>query len=347
MSDRMEGIMREALPTKVQCIGARRAARISVCRAGAAPRPGTAPVWLLAVAVLLAGAAPDSARADPLPVREVAQGVHVFVAPHQEATPENLGAIANIGFVVGGEAVAVIDTGGSAAVGRRLREAVRSVTDLPVRYVINTHVHPDHIFGNAAFAGDGPEFIGHRFLPRAVGARGGHYLQRLRDELGAAAEGTRIVPPTRTVDDRLEIDLGGRILSLTAHPAAHTDADLTVLDAATGVLWTGDLLFVDRIPVVDGSLKGWLAQTAALRESGAAILVPGHGEPVAPDGPALDSQERYLNTLLSGVRALIAAGGSMEQAVATIGLDERENWQLFDAYHARNVVTAYAELEWE
>jgi quinoprotein relay system zinc metallohydrolase 2 len=300
-----------------------------------------------APALSIALAASGVMAQEALPVTEVAPGVYVAAGVHEEASADNLGAIGNVGFIVGREAVAVIDTGGSARAGQLLRQAVRAVTGLPIRFVVNTHVHPDHIMGNAAFVGDAPQFIGHRNLTRAIAARGEHYLRRLRDELGPAAEGTRLIPPTRTVDGMAEIDLGGRVLRLKTYPAAHTDTDMSVLDVPTSVLWTGDLLFINRIPVVDGSLKGWLAAVSQLRDSGAARLVPGHGPPTAQLAAAFDAQERYLRTLLTEIRALIARGAPMEQAVEAVGASERNRWFLFDAYHPRNVVTAYAEIEWE
>lgn len=301
---------------------------------------------LLTALALLLAATPATASA-PLPVTEAAPGVYVFAGAHEDTNPDNLGAISNIGFVVGDEAVAVIDTGGSLVIGQRLRAAIRRVSDLPVRYVINTHGHPDHIMGNAAFVADGATFVGHHKLPRALAARGPHYRSRLGDLLGGAAAGSEIVAPTLTARDELDLDIGGRILRLTAWPTAHTDADLTVFDGATGTLWTGDLLFTERIPVVDGSLRGWLAVTDTLRHRAATLAIPGHGPPAARWPAALDGQERYLRSLAAEIRALIAGGGTIEEAIAGVGQSERGAWRLFDAYHPRNVTASFAELEWE
>jgi quinoprotein relay system zinc metallohydrolase 2 len=302
----------------------------------------------LLLAVLLVSQAVAAGEVEPAPVVEVAAGVFVRQGAIALANAENVGGIANIGFVVGRDAVAVIDTGGSYRDGARLRAAVRAHTGLPIAYVINTHMHPDHVLGNAAFARDRPQFVGHRNLARALAARAEHYLATNHRLIGTAGfAGTEVVTPTTTVEARTVIDLGDRPLELRAYPTAHTDNDLTVLDRRTGTLWTGDLLFVEHVPVVDGSLKGWLAVVDDLADTSAARAVPGHG-PTAVSWPqALAAQRRYLSTLADDLRRALAAGQGLRRASEHAGRDEAPRWRLFDDFHVRNATAGYAELEWE
>lgn len=321
--------------------------------------------WLLARTALAGvwlcwapSAQADPLPADPLPMVEVASGVFVHAGRHEETDAANAGDIANCGFIVGDDAVAVIDTGGSPAIGRRLREAIRVHTDRPVRYVINTHMHPDHVLGNAAFLphqpdpgqsdSGQPDFVGHHNLPAALAARGGHYRQAFGAAVSpAAAAEVRIIPPTFVVSDRLELDLGGRVLDLVAWPVAHTDNDLTVLDRRTATLWAGDLLFMERAPAIDGSVLGWLSILDGLGMEPATRVVPGHGPPSAPWPDAAADLRRYLDRVVGGVRAVLAAHGTIQQAVDTVASDEAPRWRLFDAYNPRNATAAFAELEWE
>ena len=298
----------------------------------------------LALALALAGPA---LAAEPLPMRQIAPGVFAFEGVTALMTRENQGAIANIGFVVGSEAVAVIDTGGSVAEGERLLAAIHAATDLPVRYVINTHVHPDHLFGNAAFAAPGAIFVGHRNLPRALAARGSFYLGSFRASMGAELlANVRLIPPTLLVDGEMALDIGGT-LRLRAWPTSHTDADLTVFDEASGILFAGDLVVLHHVPVLDGSLLGFYAAMDELAKIPARLVVPGHG-PVVADWPgALSAQKAYFERLGVDLRAMIKRGESVAVAAEQAGQSEKGKWALFEDYNARNATAGFAELEWE
>lgn len=304
-------------------------------------------------AALLLAASPllrlaPAAAAARLEVSEVAPGVFVHQGRYELQSPDNRGDMANASFVVGNDAVAVIDTLGSAVAGGELREAIRRVTDKPIKYVINTHMHPDHVFGNAAFTADNPIFVGHYKLARGLATRADRYLAINKQMLGEQAfEGIEIILPTLAVEERQELDLGGRRLVLEAQATAHTDNDLIVTDTATNTLFLGDLLFSVHVPTLDGSIKGWLDLLEQLGQRDAARVVPGHG-PYAMQLPgALDPERRYLSTIAADVRALLNQGKTLEDATKTAGFSERDAWKLFEQYHVRNVSAAFAELEWE
>ena len=301
------------------------------------------PVWVLSILLITSAAAADA----PF-VRELAPGVYAHegvIAMPGEGPADD---IADLGFVVGDQGVAVIDTGGSVATGRRLLAAVRAVTDKPILYVVNTHEHPDHVFGDAAFEGLGAVFVGHRNLPRSLAARESFYRKAYRRFLGdAAMDEVRFVAPTRLVEDESELDLGGRTLRLKAWPVAHTDCDLTVYDPASRILFAGDLVFAGHLPVLDGSLKGWLKALDALSLIPAERVVPGHGPAGALWPVALEAERNYLTHLATDVRAFVKRGADIGEAARDAGGESRGDWKLFDEYNPRNATAAFAEFEWE
>jgi quinoprotein relay system zinc metallohydrolase 2 len=278
---------------------------------------------------------------------EIASGVYVHQGRHASIESDEHDDIANLGFIVGQRCVAVIDSGGSVAIGARLKEAVRSVTAVPVCYVINTHIHFDHLLGNYAFISDQPSFIGHMNLPQAIVNNREFFINSFGADLGDPPTPDKIPDLTQTVEDSLELDLGGRRITLTAHGLAHTNNDLSVFDQKTATLFAGDLLFMERIPSLDGSIKGWLQRLDELSAIAAQRVVPGHGPASAPWPQASTDIKRYLQLLLDQVREAIADGQFMEQAMDTVGTSERDKWLLYDEVHRRNVLRAYKELEWE
>jgi len=292
------------------------------------------------------GVVARAAAQEAFSTEEIAAGIHVRRGVDEDVTSHNDDAIANIGFIVGRKAVAVTESGGSLRDGERLRADIRRVTALPIRYVVMSHVHPDHIFGAGAFLADQPAFVAHSELPRALAQRGEYYRKRLEDVLGAGNAGP-VVQPTLLVERGAQIDLGDRVLELTAHAKAHSECDLTMLDRQTQTLFPADLLFVQRVPSLDGSLKGWLQELPRLRALRAARAVPGHGPASVNFDAAADRLQEYLRSLLLGTRQAIAQGVEIDAAVKTVAQSQRPRWTLFDDYHGHNVTQAFKELEWE
>ena len=313
---------------------------------------------VLGTLVLLAAAAETSAQAQNkqpdqsgsacaavAEVREVADGV--FVRPGRHAVVFEQAGIANIGFVVGRRCVAVIDTGGSAAEGEALRCAIARITPLPVCYVINTHAHPDHLLGNTALRGPDVTFVGHANLARDLALVGATYLQRAAQAERRALTADDLVTPTRTVRDRVVLDLGARRLELHAYPPAHSTSDLAVLDLASGTLWAGDLVFSEHIPVLAGNLRGWLQALRHLAVLPARQVVAGHG-PVSGAWPvAAADTRRYLTVLRDEIKRWLADGGDLWDAQRQLAARERGRWRLSNRYHQRNIAHAFNELEWE
>ena len=285
---------------------------------------------------------------EPLDVVEVAAGIFVHEGLIAEPNQENKGDVSNMGFVIGEESVAIIDTGAARWLGEGLWRAIRARTDKPVSHVILTHMHPDHVFGVSVFADAGAKVIGHEGLARALADRQANYLESLNRLVGAEAMiGTEPRPVDVAVEDVLDIDLGGRSLRLHAWPSAHTHVDITVADLEASILFAGDLVFHRHTPALDGKLRGWQAVLAEMAQLSITRVVPGHGGPLLawPDGAA--AQQAYLKTLEEDTRRAIEAGQRLGDAVQSIGASEAANWELFEAFNPRNATVAYTELEWE
>ena len=233
--------------------------------------------------------------------------------------------------------------------GERLLAAVKARTPLPIKYVINTHMHPDHALGDVAFKDTGAKFVAHAKFARALTARAQAYIDGAKRALGDAYHGKveDIVTPDIAVADKMSLDLGGRMLDLEAEPTAHTDNDLVILDRESDTWFLGDLLFVSHLPSIDGSFEGWVKLMTRLRERKVARVVPGHGKVPSSWPDALAPQQKYFDRLRSDVQKLIDDGATLREASEKAGISERAAWALFDEFNARNAIAVYRELEWQ
>ncbi len=281
-------------------------------------------------------------------VIETAPGHFVHFGQVEDVGPGTFGDAANTGFIIGADAVAVIDSGTTRFVGEALYLAVRQQTNLPIRWLILTHMHPDHILGAEVFQEAGATLIGSDKLQTAIAIRAESYVANMQRLLGdAVTHGTNVVLPTQKVTGRQEIDLGNRTLTLMAYPTAHTNNDLSVLDQQSNTLWTGDLVFLEHVPALDGSINGWIDTLEGIAQTSADKIVPGHGRLVSTNPEGLQPTLAYLRALRQEVRTALEIGESLQTAIRHVGAGLQGDWQMFDAFNARNATNAYVELEWE
>jgi quinoprotein relay system zinc metallohydrolase 2 len=278
---------------------------------------------------------------------EVADGNFVHTGIHVSIEDKQHDDIANIGFIIGDKCIAVIDTGGSIDIGQKLLDSIRSITNKPVCYVINTHVHFDHILGNKVFISDETNFVGHHKLAEAVEQNRSFFLERFKNDLGSNPETSSIIGPDTLIKESTQLDIGGRSLTLIPYAISHSHNDLIVIDNKTKTLWSGDLIFRQRIPSLTGSLRGWLKTMDELLQLDVEKVVPGHGSVASSVKQAIEQQHNYLQRLLVDTRHAIAEGQFINDAIETIDKNNKSNLLLHEYQHASNVSKAFTELEWE
>lgn len=288
-------------------------------------------------------------HADNLNFEEIQPGIFVHQGEHLDVDDGYHGDIANIGFIIGDDSVAVIDTGGSLEVGEKLLKAIREKTNLPVSYVINTHVHLDHIYGNAAFIKENPIFVGHSELPKAMRLRKDFYEITNQNYLNIPPEKSIQIPPTLliSINEPQEINIGNRKLRLEAFPTAHTNNDLIVVDINTKTAWLSDLMFTERTPSMDGDIHGWIDALEIIKKNNYKLIIPGHGTPPKNNKEAIQKIKSYLELLRTEIRKAIDDGMDLQDAVETIASSEKNKWELFDVQNARNINMVYPIMEWE
>ena len=280
---------------------------------------------------------------------EVVPGAFVRYGSHEEISKQTLPDIANHGFVVGEDSVAIIDPGGSLEAAQSTLEAIEQLSGLPVSHVIVSHMHPDHSVGLAAYSDMADTIIlGHQMLADSLYANLDFFTDNFignteRGKLEKILDSNRI----QSVKTGQTVDLGNRVLTLDSFQRAHTSTDITVLDNSHSLLWAGDLLFVERLPSLDGSLRGWVDALETLEDRNVSVVIPGHGKS-GPWDQLVQPQKKYLTELLESTRRAIKKGTSLRDYINTATNDSAsESWQLYQSQHQTNLSRAYAELEWE
>ena len=297
---------------------------------------------LLAAAALTLGVAAAAAQTAvrPQPV-EVAPGAYMVQGLSALGSSANRNFISNAGFVVTKDGVLVVDALGSPTLARELLAEIRRITPAPVRYVVLTHYHADHIYGLQVFKDQGATIVAHQAGRLYLNSDTATLrLQASREELAPAVDAqTRLVPADRWIDGRTTLQLGGLDFVLQPAGPAHTPEDLVVWVPQLRLLFAGDLVFRGRVPFVGQADSGrWITALDTLLAFDAGIIVPGHGPASSSARADLELTRDYLVYLRKTMGDAARNMDPFEEAYA------RTDWSRFDKlplFHAANRINAY------
>jgi len=253
----------------------------------------------------------------------------------------------NMGFIVGKDAVAVIESGYHEPMVREMLRHIAKITPLPVKYVINTNSQPDRFLGNEHFRRQGAAIIASAAEAKRMAAMGGMFAQASERALGLKP-GSILPPnpPDRILDGDAELDLGGLKLKLHQFGAAHTPGPLVVHVPKDHVVYGGDILYSERLPAVidGGNIKSWIKVFDALKQFGDVTFVPGHGKPAKLLAFDFSTRE-YLVLLHTHMTKAVEEG--KDQIDAMSSLDQRRFSKLenYMDLAGRNASFAYLEAE--
>ncbi len=288
-----------------------------------------------------------AAMAGALEVQPVTDGVWALVGPNRQRDPENLANNATFGVVVTGDGVVLIDPGGSWNGAREIHDIIARITDQQVRYVIDTGGQDHRWLGNGYWQAQGATVIASAAADADQRDRGSQQMSGLAMLLGDALAGTDPAGADIIFDDHYALNVGGLTFDIVHPGPAHTPGDSFVWLEARNTVFTGDIVFVERILGVAGQsdVKSWIAAFDAVADTAAAHVVPGHGHATTMARARRDTRD-YLTNLRTRIGALIEAGGDI---IAAPKIDQSAfaDLEQFDALAGRNAQATFEQMEWE
>lgn len=292
-------------------------------------------------------AAPSVAVGEGLDVQTVTEGVWAIVGETEQRSPENLGNNATFGLVATGAGAVLIDPGGSWQGAQALQDAIRGVTGLPVTHVINTGGQDHRWLGNSYWQAQGATVIAAEAAVEDQQARASMQMTVLAQLIGDALEGTEPSFADVTFTDAHTLEVGGVRFELVHPGPAHTPGDSFVWVPARDTVFTGDIVYMERLLRVGdhSAIANWPNAFLAVEATGAAHVVPGHGGPTTLTQARADTFN-YLMNLRTQIGALLDAGGDIMDA-PSVDQTAFAYLKQFEALAGSNAQMAFQQMEWE
>ena len=296
----------------------------------------------------LAGAFQVALAEPVLKTHKLADNVYALLGPTTNRDPLNLGNNANFGVIVTGEGVVLVDPGGSYQGAQMIHDAVRALTDQPIRVVINTGGQDHRWLGNGYFKALGARIVANEHAVTDQRARERDQMNMLHNLVGEEGlAGTEAAYADETFGEHLALTLGDVRLELYHAGPAHTPGDSFVWLPDIGILFAGDIVYMDRMLNVGPQSEhlGWIRSFEAMAARQPRIVVGGHGEPGNLDKAYADTYD-YLVFLRKAVQAFMDEGNGMED-IGKIDQSRFARLANFEQLSGRNAQRVYEELEWE
>ncbi len=306
--------------------------------------------WLLLLWLpFFAGAAEYPPAGVEMRLQRVSEHVYYVQGAAGIAT-ENEGFISNAAVVVTSQGLVIVDTLGSPSLAVRFLALAREVTDQPVRVVVLTHYHADHIYGLQVFQDLGAEILApagfEAYLDSPASAE--RLAERRQSLAPWVNDQTRLVRPGRVIGEDTVLELGEIRLRLGYLGAAHSDGDLSVLVEPDQVLISGDILFEGRIPFTGGAdTRRWIQVLEGLQREGLRGLIPGHGPAATDPETAIGATLGYLRYTRERMAAAVAEMIPFDEAYGSTDWSAFARLPAFEATHRRNAYGIYLALEQE
>jgi glyoxylase-like metal-dependent hydrolase (beta-lactamase superfamily II) len=287
----------------------------------------------------------------PVDMTPIRVSQHAYYVPGGTGVAtDNYGFISNAAFVVTADGVVVFDTLGTPSLGAQLLATIRSVSDAPIKRIYISHYHADHMYGNQAFAGTGAEIVASDGAKRYL--EGEVAQQRLAERRLSLSpwvnENTLIVPPDRYLQQEERFTLGGVTIRVVDVGSAHSEGDLALFVETDGVLFSGDIIFQDRIPFLGTSNSAeWLAVLDEMERADVAVIVPGHGRAAENPGKIVSLTKNYLAYVRASMQQAVADWVPFDEAYEATDWGDFIEYPAFLEANRRNAYGIYLSLEQE
>jgi len=282
-------------------------------------------------------------------VQQISEHVY-FVGGEAGAATDFEGFISNSGFVVTKEGVVVFDALGSPSLGHKLIHTIKETTKQPIKKLVISHYHADHIYGIQAFEELGVEIIAPLGAQEYI--RSDSAKERLEERQFSLEpwvnENTHLVLPDVTVSESTTFTLGGIHFVINFMGKAHSAGDLTMLVENDKVLFSGDIIFEGRVPFVGSSdSKHWLKTLTNLETSGLAALIPGHGPASTKPAETIALTRKYLAYLRETMGAAVDEFTPFDEVYAETDWSAFKDLPAFEEANRTNAYQVYLSMEAE